>query len=394
MRFLLVLGLSAVALAAPLRTTSFNSQIFCWIYQECRGLVEPNSYGESAAKLDAALKKAKNTVDIAIFGLRQQDWFLDTLDRLKKKGVKIRVVTDQKTGKVGEWNKAENFVYGDIHKLVEIVGEENVQVDLNKNGSVRTGSFMHNKFIVIDGKSVWTGSTNISHTELGAEYNANVSLLLHAKEVADLFTKEFEQMFVEKKFSIHKSKHHQKTIEFENSKVDVLFSPQDDVIDNGILPLINAAKSQIDVGVFFLTSVKVADALALAAKNGIKVRVIHDALAERHPYAVTDVVRKGGGIVRVENWGGKMHMKTMIVDRKHALVGSMNFSNAGDSANDESVVVVWDHPHLASDIGSYFEELWISLDGVKGSPRAESFDSINSCFDGIDNNHSGRIDDC
>ncbi|MFZ1398801.1 MAG: phospholipase D-like domain-containing protein, partial [Candidatus Promineifilaceae bacterium] len=54
-------------------------------------------------------------------------------------------------------------------------------------------SLMHNKFMVIDGQYVWTGSTNL--TDNGLTLNHNNSLLFDAINVATIFTIEFEEMF-------------------------------------------------------------------------------------------------------------------------------------------------------------------------------------------------------
>ena len=39
--------------------------------------------------------------------------------------------------------------------------------------------------------------------------------------------------------------------------------------------------------------------------------------------------------VKVENYAGKVHSKSIIIDDKYIVAGSMNFSNSGENRNDE-----------------------------------------------------------
>ena len=63
---------------------------------------------------------------------------------------------------------------------------------------------MHNKFFIFDNQKVWTGSANITGTDLTG-FNANYAILINSNEVANIYLKEFEQMY-ENKFHKEKSK--------------------------------------------------------------------------------------------------------------------------------------------------------------------------------------------
>ena len=52
---------------------------------------------------------------------------------------------------------------------------------------------MHNKFVVFDNKTVYTGSMNFSPTGTSA-YDVNNVVIINSKNIAELYTKEFEQM--------------------------------------------------------------------------------------------------------------------------------------------------------------------------------------------------------
>ncbi len=380
------------------------ADIECWLDQTCSGLVNDHGYRNFATELDKILSSATKSLDIAIYGLRNQDWFLERLKKLKRKRVKMRATIDQQRGALGEWDVLRNFAYPDAKKLVKVLGSSRVRPDVNKNGSPRTGSIMHNKFFIIDNKAVWSGSTNISDTGTGVEYNANSSILIKSPALAKLFKAEFEQMYVERCYGSCKAKKNspqkprQPKLRFSDGTiVSTYFAPQDSPQDTAIIPFIRSTKKSINVSIFFLTSKPIVQELIQAHSRGVRVRIINDATAARHRSSQLLELLEAGVDIRVENWGGKMHMKTATADGNKALIGSMNWSNAGNNKNDESVLVIENNPTLTSELDDYFSYLWSSLDSIVDDPyyripKAESFDSINSCIDGINNDHSGGMD--
>src|SRR5690606_16745571 len=85
------------------------------------------------------LLTAQRTVDIAAFDLDALP-IVDALIELRKQGVTVRVVTDD-----------ENEDLSSIRRL----RANGISVVTDKRSAL-----MHNKFIVIDGRYVWTGSMN------------------------------------------------------------------------------------------------------------------------------------------------------------------------------------------------------------------------------------------
>ena len=109
----------------------------------------------------------------------------------------------------------------------------------------------------------------------------------------------------------------------------LFFSPQGRGVSKGIIPLIRQANDSIEVSIFFLTHNKISKELVSAHERGVKVRVILDATAATNGYSKHNYLRKHGIKVKVENWGGKIHMKAAVFDKKHVVVGSMNWTKAG-----------------------------------------------------------------
>ena len=388
----------------PFSYELYTSDIFSWVDGTRHGTVS-DSTGPMALKLQSLVDSTRNHLEVAIYGVQKQQWFLDSLLHLKADlNVKVEAVVDQRQGEVDDWNP-ENFDYPDTSKLPGLLGSGSVKVDIDRRGNANSNSIMHNKFVVVDRKKVWLGSANISHTDAGSEYNANVALLVKNPQIARVYSDEFRQMFRSGAFSTAKAgRVDQKPLRFsDGSIVEIFFSPQDDPMNRAILEFIRRAKTSLDIAMFFLTDPKAATALKDAVKRGVKVRLIYDALGASHAASKHSWLRDQGVEVRVENWGGKMHMKAAIADGINVLLGSLNWSSAGSLKNDENTMVIRHSQRLGDEMSHYFSRLWATLDRAAGGdrrsrpnfmrdPRAEGIESINSCEDGIDNDHDGMLD--
>ena len=380
-----------------------------------------NCNSEICSELLSLITKAEKTIDFAVYGLRGQDDILDALVDAQNRGVKIRGVVDKDTSN-------QNY-YSDTYLLEERFSQvrsdykqdkKTSRYSNNKNykdkcirpsgykGPLQCfegkgyasrekfsfkGDIMHNKFFIVDNKYVWTGSSNISGTGTGG-YNANVVASLNSEFIAKYYLIEFEQMF-NGYFHRAKKKLKKKDIEvdIDGQEVSLFFSPQGYAMYRGVIPLIRESKESIDVSVFFLTHKNVSKELVLAKQRGVSVRVILDATAATNGYSKHNYLRENRIPVKVEDWGGKMHMKSALIDNKHLIIGSMNWTSAGESKNDENTLII----RNAKDASSYkdfYNEMWDSIPDkwLKNDPMAESIESVYSCGDGIDNDFDGAID--
>jgi phosphatidylserine/phosphatidylglycerophosphate/cardiolipin synthase-like enzyme len=370
----------------------YTADIFPWISGERAGRVL-DTKGHMATQLQRTIAGAERYLDIAVYGVDKQQWFLDVLGHMSDNGVRVRVVVDQLGGRLGEWIP-ENFAYDGTIQLPRILPPGHVLPDVGPTEVPRAGTIMHNKFLVVDRRFLWVGSTNFSHTGIGGEYNANSSLLIDSPEIARIYANEFYQMFAKHRFSLYKSPRAQRRpITFgDGTEVSIYFSPQDNALEAAILPFIASAETSLYIAMFYLTDVRVANALKNAVSRGVRVKLIYDALAAAHSSSQHEFLRDSGVEVKIENWGGKMHMKSAIADGKHVLTGSMNWSDSGSNGNDENTIIIKDNPTLAGQMTDYFNRLWRTLSTNSSAPRSEGRYSINSCFDGLDNDHDGDID--
>jgi phosphatidylserine/phosphatidylglycerophosphate/cardiolipin synthase-like enzyme len=324
------------------------------------------------------INKSRSTIDVAFYGYSRVPEIEKAFIRALNRGVKIRLVYDSDS-------KGCN-IYPDTAIMLDII-KDNIS-DISSKESYST---MHNKFYIFDDKYLITGSANLSNTDM-SEYNSNIVLSIESEKLAKIYKKEFEQMF-DGKFHNTKESFVKENILIDESELQVLFSPKDKGIEKEIIPLINNAKQYIYIPTFVLTHKKVTDALIIAKNRGIDVKLIMDALSVSTKHSKINDLRAAGVEVKTENYAGKMHSKSMFIDDKYSIIGSMNFSNSGENKNDENFLVI-KNDKIAKVGKEFFLYQWEKIDNkwLKQNPRVEGIDSIGSCYDGIDNDYDELID--
>jgi phosphatidylserine/phosphatidylglycerophosphate/cardiolipin synthase-like enzyme len=324
-----------------------------------------------------SINEAECSIDFAMYGIEGQSKIINALKKAQDRGVKIRWVTD--------FDSKGNSSYPNTKKTMRILPSCNFDL---------TSDIMHNKFFIIDGKTLITGSANLSNTDMGG-LNSNVFIKIKSTEICRIFQSEFEQMYQGK---FHKEKEalaNKSNIKLPNNNViSIYFSPKDKTISNALIPLINGACDYIYVPIFFLTDKNMTNALIAAKKRGVEIKILLDAVAAQNNYSKHKELRTAKIPVKVENWAGKMHQKSMIIDDKTVVIGSMNFSKNGENANDENCIIVQNAPKLAKKYKQHFLMLYNSIPDkwLTKNPRPEAPESIGSCSDGVDNDFDGLID--
>lgn len=125
--------------------------------------------------------KAKRSIKVAVYFFTEKD-FADALIRAKDRGVKVEVIVDRT-----QENRKDSMV---PHLLAE-----GISLYIDKKHRI-----MHNKFTVIDNKTVITGSQN--WTDSSEKKNAENTLIIHNNRYfAKKYLDAFEQL---KDLSVHK----------------------------------------------------------------------------------------------------------------------------------------------------------------------------------------------
>ena len=318
------------------------------------------------------INNTKTSIDIALYGWDSNPKIYKALREAKSRGVKIRVVYDT----------SKNSYYPELGNFLKLADEKSTDTPT---------ILMHNKFMIFDNSKVMTGSMNYSKTGLSG-FNSNCVFFINSVEVAKIYEEEFGQM-LEGKFHQKKMKISHKTVVLGKTRVTPMFSPKDKIITTKVIPMVNNAKNYIYVPAFVLTHDKLAEALIVAKSRGVDVKIIVDATHTSSSRSKVKMLRTAKVPVKVENYAGKMHSKSMIIDDKYIVAGSMNFSQSGENRNDENVLIVEDE-RLAKYYRGFFEYLWKKIPNryLEHNVRAEGKYSIGSCSDGVDNNFDGKID--
>ena len=330
------------------------------------------------------IDNTKETIDFAIYGFGNVPEIQNSLSLAEKRGVKIRYVIDE--------NSKKQNLYDNTKNLTSVLN--NYKTDYVKGESSKYNNFiMHNKFFIFDDNTVWLGSANISETDLSG-FSTNNIIIVNSKEFAQIYKAEFERLY---NGYCHSRKAQNNidlpSLSIGNSKLKIGFSPQDKIISNHLIKYINNAKKSIFIESFIITHKSLANALIEAKKRGVDVKIIIDATSASSEYSMVKNLRDNGVKVKVENYAGKMHMKTVLIDDKYFISGSMNLTKSGDVYNDENFVFI-ENPKLTYNAAAFFYHIWKSIPDkyLYRNISAESKESIGSCSDGIDNDYNGKID--
>lgn len=352
-----------------------TSSIKIFLTDFTRVLKPSNACNTAVCKtLMQEINSAQNSIDFAIYGYTKIPALQRALEEAQKRGVKVRFVYDL--------DSKNTNIYPDTLYLARI---------LPNNQADNSEDIMHDKFFIFDNKRVLTGSANISNTDMSG-FNSNAVILINSEKIANIYSQEFEQMFGGK-YHKFKSKIQDKEAEIDNANFQIFFSPEDKGITNQVIPLINNAQKYIYIPAFLITHKQFTQSLINASRRGVAVKIILDATNTHTSASKLKLLRQNGILVKTENYGGKLHSKSIVIDDKYTIIGSMNFSKSGESVNDENLLIIKNR-EIALFYKTFFQYLWTRIPDkwLKYNARAESPDSIGSCSDGIDNDFDGKID--
>ena len=144
--------------------------------------------------------------------------------------------------------------------------------------------------------------------------------------------------------------------------VQVAFSPWDDT-QALLIDAIAAAKSQILVQAYLLTSRTIASGLVDARQRGVDVRVIADSRQhEDTPGSLLDFLEQNNIPVWLETRYRHAHNKVLLIDAvsRHPVVitGSYNFTWGAQNLNAENLLIFRDNPRLTERYAKNWERHW------------------------------------
>lgn len=310
-------------------------QLYFTTPEQTASLDDPT--GGIPEQIIATFNAAQQTIDVAVYEFNWEPLAAALIDA-KARGLRVRLVTDSDS-------MTETVVQAMLAAGIPVVED-------------RRDAIMHNKFAIIDGAAVWTGSMNFTRND--AFRNDNNVLYLRASRLAQNYTREFEEMFIGYDFGPASSANTPNPVlTVDGTRIENYFAPEDEVAGK-ILPVLRAAERSLFFMAFAFTRQDFADALLARAADGVNVRGIFET---RQIAAGADqawnLLTVGGLAANVRQDGNpyNLHHKVFIVDERIVIAGSFNFSRNADERNDENVLILHS-PAIAAAYLAEWERVW------------------------------------
>jgi len=281
------------------------------------------------------INSAQESLDIAIYEL-DLDRVGEALMAARERGVAVRLVTDSDTLEEDETLmrlEAAGF---------PIVPDER-------------SAIMHNKFVVVDGRAVWTGSWNF--TENGTFRNNNHAIYIRSLQLARNYGTEFEEMFGQKAFGpTSLANTPNPRIELGETLIETCFAPEDGCAAQ-LREVIEGAERNISFMAFSFTHDGLGEAVSQRAKAGVAVQGVFETRGSDTEYSEFGRMKEQGLDVWPDGNPYTLHHKVFIIDGQTVVLGSYNFSENADEANDENMLVIHS-PEIAAEFGAEFERVY------------------------------------
>lgn len=280
------------------------------------------------------ISKARRQVDVAAYDFDAEP-MVNALIELENKGVLVRVVTDEDNASLSSINR------------------------LRRNGiSVvedKRAGLMHDKFVVIDGRYVWTGSMNF--TTNGAYCNNNNIVRFDSPELAANYTAEMNEMYDNRAFGpTSPDNTPYKALSIGGVQLENYFAAEDNIAPT-VAALINNADNEILFMAFSFTLEDLGESIINQSNSGIEVRGVFETTGSDTDFSYYPLMASEGLQVRLDGNPRIMHHKVIIIDRDTVIFGSYNFSRNANETNDENLLIVYD-PTFAAAFVQQFEKVW------------------------------------
>lgn len=298
----------------------------------------PGSEGTNPVEtaLIAGIASARQSVDVAVYDL-DLPAVAEALVQAQARGVPVRVVTDS------------DHLDQDAIRQLEAAG-----IPVHGDGR---GALMHNKFVVVDRATVWTGSVNFTFSDVYR--NNNHLMRIASSDLAHDYAVEFEEMFARSEFGpTSQADTPFPVVTLDGTSVESYFAPEDKVASH-LIGWIESAQRSLHVMAFAFTSDPIGDALLARAAAGVSVHgVFERSQVASNPVATEYARLQAAGLdVRLDGNPYNMHHKVIVLDAGAVAFGSYNFSRSAEHENDENLLIVH-HAGLAAQFLQEFERVY------------------------------------
>jgi len=327
-----------------------------------------NAAGESSAGIEKALsslvRKAEKSISAHFYSCNLYE-LKDALIDAHEDGIIVRFITDN-----------ENYANSQMREACyDPLSAAGIPILTDS-----TSAQSHNKFMVVDGKYVWTGSLNATFGS--TKYQSNDVVKIESADLANAYEDEFNEMWGstgaqpdsnKSKFGKYKSKTlPPTTFTIGGEKVELCFDPSDNC-EQKMVDVIGRAKKTIDFAIFTFTSDAIADALVRASNRMVKVRGLFDSEGSRasgSEYSRLDQIMMMDIKKQTEiaPHADLIHHKLMIIDAGKSgakvITGSRNWTESAESKNDENTLII-ESPSITERYETFFEKIFCGDSGCR-----------------------------
>ncbi|HID19237.1 TPA: DUF1669 domain-containing protein [Candidatus Bathyarchaeota archaeon] len=246
----------------------------------------------------------------------------------------------------------------DVRVVVNSDNMDNPAVNRLRAAGVAVGDedkdYMHNKFMIVDGRLVWTGSMNITYNGVNRNNN-NVVVIGGSSQLVENYVQEFAELWMGT-YGGGASVLYPEIIIAEDFTVEVYFAPEDGV-EAQIIEEIEKAERNVYFATFTFTSKPIAKALIEKARQGVTVKGIYESFQAGGRYSTYSLLKVSGIEVIKDRNPAVMHHKFFVIDSETVITGSFNPTKHANVDNDENIVIIH-NPQVAQQFTAEFERLW------------------------------------
>ncbi len=365
---LLVGGCFVVLLAAMGPARAQTSPIVAYFTDNVAATVITTTETPLEAALLDLIDASTTSIDLAIYDFSRES-IRDALIEAHDRGVAVRVVGDNKArGALGSRANFDMLEAAGIPVVVDgVVPTATValaQIPAESSAAapdeMLQSLIMHDKYFIVDKRWVWTGSVNMSDSDI--TLNHNNALEIDSPALAALYQGDFDQMFGGA-FGTDKVAVVTHTVDISGTLAQVYFAPQDIPIEQ-VIAAVNGAQRSIDFAIFTFTDDALADALIAAHARGVRVRGLWDSLAAGNSSADDERMCAAGLSIKIENTRGLMHNKMLVIDAQgdapEVVTGSLNWTAGGNNGNNENTLVIKSGA-LTQQYADAYQSLWTAV---------------------------------
>jgi len=215
---------------------------------------------------------------------------------------------------------------------------------------------MHNKFMIMDGITVWLGSMN--YTVNGVYRNNNNAISLRSVRAVEVYQAEFNEMFENQDFGIRSDPTNTGNFTQSGVPIQVYFASENNVI-SVLLNEITNAQSTIRFMTFSFTRDDLGLALLAEADTGVDVQGVFETVGSETSFSEFPRLHCAGLDVRQDGNNGILHHKVFIIDEATVITGSFNYSNNAVESNDENVLIIRD-----ADIAALYTDEFLRVQSI------------------------------